>query len=96
MFSVSRNFRFSLFRVDSGKISYNDKRETTSSNNKYSYIKHLSESNTLHVYYHKCELKLVNNVTSSIRFFQESIHEENDFVSKFCIHIIPEPRSYRH
>ena len=55
----------------------------------------MSESNTLHFYHHKCELKLVNNITSSIRFFQESIHEEKDFAPNFCIHIIPELRPYK-
>ena len=85
-----------MVRVDSGKISYKDKIETTFSKSKYSYLKHLSESNTLHFYHHKCELKLVNNVTPSARFFQESIHEEKDFASKFCMHIIPEPWPYKY
>ena len=50
----------------------------------------------LHFYHHKCELKLVNNVTSSVRFFQGSIHEETYFASKFCMHIISEPRLYKY
>ena len=62
-----------LVCIDSGKISYKDKIETMLFKSKYSYLKHLSESN-MHFYHHKCELKLVNSVTSSIRFFQESIH----------------------
>ena len=85
-----------LVRVESGKISYKDEIETTFSKSKYSYLKHLSESNALHFYHRKCELKLVNNVTSSIRFSQQNIHEEKDFVSKFSVHIIPEPRPYKY
>ena len=67
----------------------------TFSKSKYSYLKHLSKSNTLHFYHHRCELKLVSNVTSSIRFFQESIHGEKDFAFKFCIHIVPELTSFK-
>ena len=29
-------------------------------------------------------------------FFQESFQEEKDFVSKFCIHIVLEPRLYKY
>ena len=36
------------------------------------------------------------NVTSSTRFFQESIHEEKGFASMFCIHIISESRPYKY
>ena len=85
-----------MVRVDSDNILYKDKIETTFSKSKQSYLKYLSESNTLHFYHHKCELKLVNNVTSSIMFFQESFQEEKDFVSKFCIHIVLEPRLYKY
>ena len=68
----------------------------TFSKGKYSYLKHLSKSNTLHFYHHRCELKLVNNVTSSIRFLQESIRKEKVFASKFCIHIVPETTSFKY
>ena len=85
-----------LARVDSGKISHKDKIETKFSKSKYSYLKHLSESNTLNFYHHMCRLKLVNNVTSSLKFCQESTHEEKDFTSKICIRIIPEPRLYKY
>ena len=67
----------------------------TFSKSKYSYLKHLSKSNTLHFYHHRCELKLVSNVTSSVRFFQESIHGEKDFAFKFCIHIVSELTSFK-
>ena len=92
-FEIAIKHNLTLVRVDSGKTSYKDKIETTFSKSKYSYLRHLFESNTMHFYHHKCELKLVNNVTSSIRFFQESVHKEKDFASKFCTHIIPVPRS---
>ena len=95
-FEIATKLNLVLFRVDSGKIPYNDKIETTFSKSKYWYLKHLSETNTLHFYHDKCELKLVNNVTSSIRFFQESIHEEKYFASKFCIHVIPESRQHKY
>ena len=75
---------------------YKDKIETTFSKSKCPYLKHLSESNTLDLYHCKCELKCVNNVTSSIRFFQESIHEQKGVASKFCIHIIREPGPYKY
>ena len=93
---MARKLNLALVRVDFGNISYKDKIETTFSKSKYSYLKHLFESNTLHFCHHKCELKLINNVTSSIRFFQESIPEEKDFASKFCIHIIVEYKYYNY
>ena len=93
---MARKLNLALIRVDFGNISYKDKIETTFSKSKYSYLKHLFESNTLHFCHHKCEVKLINNVTSSIRFFQESIPEEKDFASKFCIHIIVEYKYYNY
>ena len=95
-FEIVAKPNVTLVCLNSGKILYKDKIETKFSKSKYLYIKHLSESNTLHFQYHKCELKLVNNVTSSIKFFQESSHKENNFASKICIHIIPEPRRYKY
>ena len=95
-FEIATKLNLELVPVDPGKISYKDELEATFSKSKYSYIKHLSEINTLHFYHPKCELKLANNVTSSIRFFQESIHEEKDFASKFCIHVIPESRQHKY
>ena len=85
-FEIATKLDLALVRVVSDKISYKDKKELTFSKSKYSYLKHLSESSTLHFYHHKCELKLVNNVTFSIRFFQENIHKEKDYASRFaCI-----------
>ena len=89
---IATKLNLALVRVNPGKISYKDKIETKFTKSKYSYLKHVSKSNMLHFYHHQCELKLVNNVTSSIRFFQESFHKEKDFTSKFSIHIFPEPR----
>ena len=95
-YEIATKLTLQLVRVSPGKILYKDKIETRFSKSKYSYLKHLSESNTLRLYHHKYELKLVNNVISSIRFFQESIHEEKNFVSKFCIRILPEPRPFKY
>ena len=43
-----------------------------------------------------CELKIIYNVTASIRFFQDNIYERNDFAAKFSIHIFPDPRPFKY
>ena len=58
-FEIAIKLTLELVRVSPGKISYKDKIETRFSKSKYLYLKHLSESNTLRFYHHKCELKLV-------------------------------------
>ena len=51
-------------------------------------------------YYHfshdKAELKLTNNVTTYLRFFKQSVHDQKDFKSKFCIHIIEDLRPFKY
>lgn len=84
-------YSLALVRQDNSVISYNGK-----ISNKYCYLKHLEKSNTLHFYHHRCELKLINNVTTQLRFFQENLQERKDFAAKFSIHIIPEPRSFKY
>ena len=59
-------------------------------------MKHLSKCNYQHFYHHRCELKLINNVIISIRFFQDNIHERNDFAAKFSIHTFPDPRLFKY
>ena len=72
------------------------KNKTQSKNSdKYSYLKHLSKSNNLHFYHNHCELKLIHNVTTSTRFFQD-VYERNDFAAKFSIHIFRDPRPFKY
>ena len=66
---IATKLNLELVCVDSGKISYKNKIKAMFQESKYSYLKHLSDSNMLHFYHHKCELKLVNNVTSSKEVF---------------------------
>ena len=54
------------------------------------------KSNRLHFSHEKAELKLINYVTTSLRFFEPNVHCEKDFESKFCIHIIEYPRPFKH
>ena len=64
-FEIATKLNLALVQVDSGisgKILYRDKIETTFSKSKCSYLKHLSESNTLNFYHYKCKLKLVSIV----------------------------------
>ena len=57
-----KKINLTLVRVDSSKTLHKGKTELTFSKSKYSYLKHLPESNTLHFYHRKCQLNLVNNV----------------------------------
>ena len=78
-------------------LEYKDKlSEGGTSKSKYSYLKHLSKSNRLHFSHAKAELKLINNLTTCLRFFQQSVHDQKDFESKFCIHIIENPRPFKY
>ena len=96
-FEIVTKHNLDLVQEDGSRLEYKDKIETQFLRySKYSYLRHLKKSNTLHFYHRNVELKLVNNITASIRFFQESIHEQKDFVLKFCIHIIPEPRPFKY
>ena len=87
-FDISTKYTLELLTRDNFKLSYKDKIQNTFDSSKYSFVKHLNG--------HRCELKLINNVTTSIRFFQDIIHEKKDFALRFCIHIIPEPRPFKH
>ena len=40
-------------------------------------------------------MKLINYVTTSLRFFDPNVHCQKDFASKFCIHIIEYPRPFK-
>ena len=95
-FDISTKYTLELFTRDSSKLSYKGKIQNTFDSSKYSFVKHLNGQSSLHFYHHRCELKLINNVTTSIRFFQDITHEKKDFSSRFCIHIVPEPRSFKH
>ena len=81
-FDISTKCNLALVTKEGSSITYKDKIE-----DKYSYLKH-------HFYHHLCEIKLINDVTASIRFLQPNIHERKDFAAKFSIHIIPEPFKY--
>ena len=73
------------------------KNKTQSKNSdKYSYLKHFSKSNNLHFYHNHCELKVIHNVTTSTRFFQDNVYERNDFAAKFSIHIFRDPRPFKY
>ena len=57
---------------------------------------HLSKSNNLHFCHNRCELKLIHNVTTSTRFFQDNVYERNNFAAKFSIHIFRDPRPFKY
>ena len=90
-FDISTKYNLALATKEGSSITYKDKIE-----DKYSYLKHLTKTNLLHFYHHLCEIKLINDVTTSIRFLQQNIHERKDFAAKFSIHIIPEPRPLKY
>ena len=72
-FETATKHNLALVQEDGSRLRYKDKIETQFLKySKNSYLKHLKKSNTLHFYHHKVESKLVNNVTISIRFFQET------------------------
>ena len=91
-FDTSTKYTLKLVTRDNSKLSY----KNTFDSSKYSFVKHLNGQGLIHFYHHCRGLKLINNVTTSIRFFQDIIHENKDFASRFCIHIIPEPRPFKH
>ena len=64
---------------DNSKLSYKDKIQNTFDSSKYSFVKHLNGQSLLQFNHHRCELKLINNVTTSIRFFQDIIHQKKGF-----------------
>ena len=88
---ISAKYNLVLVTKEESSITYKDKFRV-----KYSYLKHLTKTNLLHFYHHLCEIKMINDVAISIRFLQQNIHERKDFVAKFSIHIIPEPRPFKY
>ena len=95
-FNIATKYNLALIRQDNSVLKYKDKIENDFSDSKYLILKHLNKNNRFHFYPHCCELKLINNVTTCIRFYQNNIHEKRDFGSKFSIHVIPEPRLYKY
>ena len=94
---IATTYDLNLMKEDYSTLEYKDKlSEGGSSVSKYSYLRHLSKSNKLHFSHEKAELKLINNVTTSLRFFEQSVHDQKDFESKFCIHIIEDPRPFKY
>ena len=94
---IATTYDLNLIKEDYSTPEYKDKlSEGGASKSKYSYLKHLSKSNRLHFSHAKAELKLINNVTTCFRFFQQSIHDQKDFKSKFCIHITEDPRRFKY
>ena len=78
-FDISTKHMLELVTRDNSKLSYNDKIQNTFDSSKYSFVKYLNGQSLLHFYQDCCELKLMNNVTTSIRFFQDIIHEKKGF-----------------
>ena len=94
---IATTYDLNLIKEDYSMLEYKDKlSEGGSSVSKYSYLRHLSKSNRLHFSHEKAELKLINNVTTSLRFFEQSVHDQKNFESKFCIHIIEDPRLFKY
>ena len=91
-FDMSSNYVLNLVRQPNSDLFYKDKIENVFGKSKYSFDKAFNSGSTIHFYHHRCELKIISNVTTSIRFFKQNIHDKNDFGAKFAIHVIPEPR----
>ena len=68
-FDISTKYNLAFVNKEGSSITYKDK-----INDNYSYLKHLTKTNLLHFYRHLCEIKLINDVTTSIRFLQHNIH----------------------
>ena len=88
---ISTKYNLALATKDGSSITCKEKIK-----DEYSYLKHLTKTNLLHFYHHLCEIKLINDVTTSIRVLQQYINERKDFAARFLIHIIPEPRPFKY
>ena len=95
-YDLSNKYMLALIRQPNAKILYKDRLENTHGKGKYSFAKALNTNSTIHFYHHKCEIKIINSVTTSFRFFQQNIHVRDEFGSKFAIHAIPDPRPFKH
>ena len=94
---IATTYDLNLIREDYSMLEYKDRlSEGGSSVSRYSYLRHLSKSNKLHLSQEKAELKLINNMTTSLRFFVQSAHDQKDVKSKFCIHIVEDPRPFKY
>ena len=69
-FDISTKYTLGLVTRDNSKLSYKAKIQNTFDSSKYSFVKHLNGQSLFHFYHHRCELKLINNVITSIRFFR--------------------------
>ena len=79
---IATTYDLNLIKEDYSMLEYKDKlSEVRSSVSKYSYLRHLSKSNRLHFSHEKAELTLINNMTTSLRFFKQSVHNQKDFES---------------
>ena len=78
-FDISTKFTLVLVTRDNSKLSYKDKIQNTFDFIKYSFVKHLNGQSLLHFYHHRCELKLINNVTASIIFFSGYYSQKKGF-----------------
>ena len=62
---IATTYDLNLIKEEYNTLEYKDKlSEGGSSVGKYSYLRHLSKSNSLHFSKEKAELKLINNVTT--------------------------------
>ena len=94
---ITTTYDLNLIKENYSTLEYKARlSEVGSSVSKYSYLRHLSESNRLHFSHEKAELKLINNVSTSLTFFEQNIHYQKDFKSKFCIHILGDPRPFKY
>ena len=61
-FEIATKHNLDLVQEDGSRLEYKDKIETQFSKyNKYSYLRHLKKSNTLHFYHCNVELKLIRD-----------------------------------
>ena len=95
-FNIAKKYNLALIRQDDSVLKYKGKIENEFSDSKYLFLKHLNKTNRFHFCHHHCKLKLINNVTTCIRFYQKNIHEKKKFASKYSIYVIPEPRPYKY
>ena len=94
---IATTYDLNLIKEDYSRLEYKDKlSQGGSSVSKCSYLRNLSKSNKLHFSHEKAERKLINNMTTPLIFFEQSVHDQKDFESKFCIHIIEDPRPFEY
>ena len=68
---ITTTYHLNLIKEGYNTLEYKDRlSEGGSSVSKYSYLKHLSQSNRLHFSHEKAEVKLINMVTTSSEIFR--------------------------